>query len=255
MERFGDVSLTVDADHVATVEIHRPPNNFEDGDLLYDLAQAYRAVDADAECRAIVLCSEGKHFCAGGQFGNSSRHDRPGPERFDDVAVLFGSRVPVVSAVQGAAVGAGLGMACSADFRVAAPEARFAANFSRLGFHHGFGLTVTLPMIVGQQATLDLLYTGRRVKGDEALALGLADRLVPLAGLRAAAHDLAAEIARSAPIAVQAIKATMRGTLAADVRAAIDHEAAVQDQHRATNDWREGLAAMNERRDPVFTGT
>ena len=80
--------------------------------------------------------------------------------------------------------------------------ARFSANFARLGFHHGFGLSATLPPLVGQQQALELLYSGRRVDGETAHRIGLADRLVTLGGLRAEAHALAAEIAASAPLAV-----------------------------------------------------
>jgi enoyl-CoA hydratase/carnithine racemase len=99
--------------------------------------------------------------------------------------------LPVVAAVQGAAIGGGLGLAMAADLRVASPESRFAANFSLLGFHHGFGLTVTLPLAVGHQAALDLLYTGRRIDGTTAHRLGLCDTLVPPDQLRARATELA----------------------------------------------------------------
>ncbi|MDG2114436.1 MAG: enoyl-CoA hydratase/isomerase family protein, partial [Actinomycetota bacterium] len=159
---------------------------------------------------------------------------------------------PVVAAIQGAAVGGGLGVACFADFRVAAPEARFTANFARLGFHHGFGLTVSLPGLVGQQKALELLLTGARIKGEEAVAIGLADRLAPLDGLRDAAHEFAAEIAGSAPLAVESIRLTMRGHMADAIKAATDHEKEEQDRLRTTDDWKEGVSAMNERRTPNF---
>src|SRR5436190_836811 len=83
----------------------------------------------------------------------------------------------------------------AADFGVASAESRFWANFARLGFHHGFGMTVTLPAVVGQQVALDLLFTGRRVRGEEALELGLCDRLVSTDRIRHEAHTFATEIA------------------------------------------------------------
>ena len=141
------------------------------------------------------------------------------------------------------------------DFRIAAPEARFTANFARLGFHHGFALSETLPAIVGQQRALELLYTGRRIDGEEAARIGLADRVVPLADLRREANDLAAEIAASAPLAVASIRQTMRGDIAKRVRAATDRELVEQDRLQQTNDWREGVKAMADRRTPDFTGT
>jgi enoyl-CoA hydratase/carnithine racemase len=142
----------------------------------------------------------------------------------------------------------------AADFRLAAPEARFAANFARLGFHHGFGLSVTLPLVAGHQTALELLYTGRRIDGEEAVRLGIADRLVPADELRAAAVAFATEIATSAPLAVRSIRETMRGHLAGQVRDALARERSEQDRLTATKDWREGVAAMAERRTPAFTG-
>jgi enoyl-CoA hydratase/carnithine racemase len=253
--RFGDVSVTADADLVATVEIHRPPNNHFDLALIAALADAFEAIDRDGGCRAIVLRSEGKHFCAGADFSRRAGGVTAGPRHLYEEAIrLFEARTPVVAAVQGAAVGGGLGLALSADFRVASPESRFAANFARLGFHHGFGLTVTLPAIVGQQRALELLYTGRRVPGEEALRIGLCDRLAPAEELRAGAHALAAEIAASAPLAVRSIRETMRGDLAGRVRAALDRERSEQERLNLTEDFREGVLATAERREPRFSG-
>jgi enoyl-CoA hydratase/carnithine racemase len=140
------------------------------------------------------------------------------------------------------------------DFRVAVPEARFSANFARLGFHQGFGLSVTLPRLVGQQRAMELLYTGRRVPGEEALAIGLCDRLVALEDVREEAHALAVEIAISAPLAVDSIRETLRGDLAGEIRRATDREKAEQERLQTTEDFREGVRAMGERRQPEFRG-
>jgi 2-(1,2-epoxy-1,2-dihydrophenyl)acetyl-CoA isomerase len=251
------LTVALGEDFVATVELHRPPDNYFDRALISALADAYQALDADPGCRAIVLCAEGKHFCAGanltGRSGGGDDGDNLGVGSLYREAIrLFEAATPVVAAVHGAAIGGGLGLACSADFRVGCPEARFAANFARLGFHHGFGLSVTLPAIVGQQRSLELLYTGRRIGGEEAARIGLCDRLVTAGQVRAAAHALAAEIAGSAPLAVRSIRATMRGQLAGQVRAATAREGAEQDRLRETADWREGVRAMAERRAPRF---
>jgi 2-(1,2-epoxy-1,2-dihydrophenyl)acetyl-CoA isomerase len=251
---FGDVSVWPGGDLVAIVEIGRPPDNFFDAGLITSLADAYAWLDGQPEFRAAVLCSDGKHFCAGADFtGRSGRSGTGGAkELYAAAARLFEARTPVVAAVQGAAVGGGLGLACAADFRVASPQARFCANFARLGLHHGFALTVTLPAIVGEQRALDLLCTGRRVGGEEAARIGLADRLADPEGLRAAAHELAAEIAAGAPLAVRSIRATMRGTLADRARAAMDTELAEQDRLRQTADFAEGIRASAQRRPPRF---
>ena len=256
--QFGDVSAEVGDDFVAEVEIHRPPNNFFDAGLIKNIADAYEHLQA-GPCRAIVLCSEGKHFCAGADFhGESDAEALPeegAADLYRQAVRLFEAELPVVAAVQGAAIGGGLGVACSADFRLAAPEARFAANFSRLGFHPGFGLSVTLPGIVGQQAALELLYTGRRISGEEARSIGLCDRLVDLPDLRLAARSLAAEIAAAAPLAVRSIRRTMRGHLAEQVAHITRHEDAEQLRLRTTADFAEGTKASLERRAPNFTGT
>jgi enoyl-CoA hydratase/carnithine racemase len=258
MQQFGDVSVDIGADHVAVVEIHRPPDNFFDVRLIRSLAEAYTTLDADDSCRAILLCSEGKHFCAGADFSGQSGADALPEEGaaslYREAVRLFRAETPVVAAVQGAAVGGGLGLACSTDFRVGAPEARFSANFARLGFHQGFGLSVTLPAIVGNQRALELLYTGRRIPGEEAHRIGLCDRLVPLDEVRAAAHQFAGDIAASGPLAIRAIRQTMRGQLADAVAAATDREDAEQIRLRATEDFREGTRAMVERRTPQFSG-
>ncbi len=251
---MSDVTVAVDDGHVATVEIHRPPANYFDAALIRELADAYEALDADAGCRAIVLCSEGKHFCAGANFGAASSPAEEPRSLYREGLRLFAAATPVVAAVQGAAVGGGLGLALSADFRVASPGSRFSANFSKLGFHHGFGLSVTLPALAGQQTALDLLLTGRRVRGEEAHALGLCDRLVGDDEVRSAAHTLAAELAQSAPLAVRSIRETLRMGLLERLEAALEREASEQDRLRDTEDFREGVSASLERRTPEFGG-
>lgn len=261
-QKFGDVAVDVHDDHVAVTEIGRPPDNYFDAALIGALADAYEWADTQAGARAIVLCSAGKHFCAGADFTGRSTDsgarqastDNYAGDLYAQAARLFRARLPVVAAVQGAAVGGGLGLACSADFRVASPAARFAANFARLGLHQGFGLSVTLPAIIGQQHANLMLFTGRRVKGEEAVALGLADLLADPDVLRPAAYELAAEIAASAPLAVRSIRATQRAGLADRVTAAMAAELAEQDQLRQTADFAEGVRATAERRLPRFEG-
>jgi 2-(1,2-epoxy-1,2-dihydrophenyl)acetyl-CoA isomerase len=252
---FGDVSLAID-EHVATAEIHRPPHNFFDAGLIGSLADAYVAA-AEAGARSIVLCSEGKNFCAGADFTGRSSADRVGGgggarELYDAALRLFDAPLPVVAAVQGAAVGGGLGLACSADFRVASPVARFCANFSRLGLHQGFALSATLPAILGQQRAWDLLYTGRRVDGEEAVAIGLADRMDDEP--RAAARELAGQLAEAGPLAVRAIRTTMRAGLAGLAQDAMARELVEQEKLWATADFAEGVKATAERRTPKFEG-
>jgi enoyl-CoA hydratase/carnithine racemase len=141
-----------------------------------------------------------------------------------------------------------------ADFRVTCPEGRFTANFNRLGFHPGFGLSVTLPRLVGIQKANLLFFTGRRVNGQEALDMGLADLLVPQSEVREQAMKLAKEIAVSAPLSVQSTRATMRQGLVEALQKAVAHESIEQNWQFKTEDFKEGVKAMTERREPNFQG-
>jgi 2-(1,2-epoxy-1,2-dihydrophenyl)acetyl-CoA isomerase len=247
-----DVTVEQDGTHVGVVRLHRPPNNYFDTGLLEAVAGAYEELGRSDWCRAVVLTSEGRHFCAGLDFAGNAGQDIAALYRA--ALRLFAAPLPVVAAVQGAAIGGGCGLALSADFRVATPESRFSANFARLGFHHGFALTVTLPAVVGRQAAADLLYTGRRLGGEEALALGLVDRLAGEGDLLAQATGYADELAASGPLAVRSIRATLRGDLVEEARRAMDHECAEQNRLRQTADFAEGVRATAERRTPSFRG-
>jgi 2-(1,2-epoxy-1,2-dihydrophenyl)acetyl-CoA isomerase len=249
-----DVSVQIDeSTHVATVEMRRRPNNFFDYDVLSWMVEAIEQL-ADLDIRAIVLCSEGKNFCAGADFsGASGSVRREGAPHIYNLAIrLFEQPIPLIAAVQGAAVGGGLGLALAADFRIATPTSRFSANFSMLGFHPGFGISITLPMVVGNQVALDLLYTARRVDGVRAQQIGLCDALADEADLRARATAFAHEIASAAPLAVRAIRQTLRGSMVEQVRAALQHERAEQERLQSTADFREGLVAARERRPAIF---
>lgn len=256
MAKFGSFpDITVDVeDYVATVEINRPPNNFFDKELINAIADAFEALDETPDCRSIVLCAEGKHFCAGNDFSQPDSDVSTGgtTHLYKDAVRIFHAEKPVICAVQGAAVGGGLGVAMVGDFRVAAPEARFVANFTLLGFHPGFGLTHTLPRVIGLQNASRMFYTGWRVTGDQALKIGLADELVPLDQVRGRAVSLAREIAAAAPLATRATRATLRAGLADAVAKTTDHELAEQNRLCATEDFKEGIKAVGEHRPGNF---
>jgi len=250
--------------HVALVEIRRPPNNFFDIPLIQEIAGAFESFDDDIDIRAVVLAAQGKAFCAGANYGDGStldaqgrRPNEPGPgvaPLYVEGNRLFRTKKPIIAAVHGAAVGGGLGLAMVADFRVTCPEARFCANFTRLGFHPGFGLTVTLPAVIGETKAALMFYTSRRVTGEEAYAMGLADVLVPQREVRDAAIKLAGEISENSPLGLIASRTTMRGDIADRVRKATDHELEEQTRLRETEDFKEGVKAVFERRRPNFKG-
>ncbi|MET7897335.1 enoyl-CoA hydratase/isomerase family protein [Streptomyces mirabilis] len=253
----SDLSVVL-RDRVGLLELRRPPANFFDEQLIGQLVDAARELDDDPRCRALVLASTGKHFCAGADFGAGGgfEQDRVAvSERLYRRAVqLFEIGTPMIAAVQGAAVGGGLGLACAADFRVADRSSRFVANFAMLGFHHGFGLSVTLPDLVGRRVAADLLMTGRRVGGEEAVHIGLADRLSEPGLQRETALEWARSLAAAAPLAVRSIRATLRADMATRVREALEHELVEQTRLWATRDCAEGIEASLERRAPVFRG-
>jgi len=257
-ERYGEVSARRDG-HVAVLEIDRPPHNHVTVELMASLADALAVVDAERDLRASVLAAAGKSFCAGADFSAPASVGGSPQGGINELYVqavrLFSAKKPIVAAIQGAAIGAGLGLALVADFRIAAPEARFSSNFVKLGFHPGFGISYTLPRLIGTQKAALMCLTGRRIKAEEALAWGLVDDIAPLEGLRKAALALAREIAENAPLAVEATRATLRGELAAAVKSQTDTEFVIQSALRKTADFAEGIRAVAERRPGNFTGT
>lgn len=237
---------------VGTVSFARGRDNYFDIALLEAIAEAVEQLAADG-ARAVVLRSRAKHFCAG--FDVTRRGSVGERHLYEVVPRLFRLPVPTVAAVHGAAIGGGLGLAMACDFRVATPGALFAANFARLGFSHGFGLTVTLPAVVGTQRAAEMLYTGLRLDADEALATGLCDRLAHApAGLDDRATTLAAAIAGSAPLAVATIRTALRGNLLATIEQTLAAERADQERLMTTADFREGIRALRDRRNPEFVG-
>src|SRR5436305_741537 len=217
MSKFTDIAVEKHG-HVGSIEIQRPPLNFFDISLINQIADALEEFDRDIEIRASVLAAQGKAFCAGANFNDPARQEQEARAAKGDPADslgqinhlyiqavrIFRNKKPIVAAVHGAAIGGGLGLAVSADFRVTCPEARFAANFTKLGFHPGFGLTATLPELVGKNNAELIFYTSRRVTGEEATRMGLANLCVPQDQVRAEAMKLAAEIAECSPLALAA---------------------------------------------------
>ena len=254
MKDYEDISINLNG-NIATVTIQRPPNNFFDYLLIQQIADALEELDEETDCRVIILASEGKNFCAGANFSQDKEmmnKSNPYAKLYKEAVRLFRTKKPIIAAVQGAAVGGGLGLALAADFRVASADSKFSANFAKLGFHQGFGSSVTLPRIVGQQNAAMMLYTAKRVKGEEALALGLVDYLVPASELLIRANEFASEIASSAPMAVESIRATVRGDLADQVEEIVTWELSEQIRLQSSNDFKEGIAASLERRDAKF---
>jgi enoyl-CoA hydratase/carnithine racemase len=256
VKQFDELAIEMQG-HVAVVEIQRPPYNFFSFALLRSLADAFEYLDNDPECRAIVLASSGKTFCAGADFSEAeglfdADAEINGMKLYEQAVRLFSCKKTVVGAIHGAAIGGGLGLALVPDFRVVCPETRLAANFVQLGVHAGFGLTFTLPRLIGEQKASLLLCSGRRINGEQAYAWGMAEVLTTQNEVRAKAIELATEIAVLAPLAVESTKATLRIGFIDQFKQQVQREFAEQTRLAKTADHQEGKLSVKERRPGNF---
>lgn len=246
---------------VGEIVLDRPDNrNSMTPELLTAFAAAVAQARDDRQARCVIVRGEGRCFSAGADFKATLQYgDEPLPhERSFAMYRPFLSvreiAVPVVGALNGHAVGGGFGLALMADIRVANREAKYGANFARLGLGAGMGITYVLPRLVGVSRAAELLFTGRLIDGDEAARIGLVSEAVAPDEVLPRARALADEIARCAPLAVRAIKEAMyRGLDWAPAEAA-RLEAPIQAETLATEDAAEGMAALLEKREPKFRG-
>jgi enoyl-CoA hydratase/carnithine racemase len=254
-------------DGVATITLNRPENR---NSMTPDLMAAFRSAVADAAAdralRAVVLTGRGASFCAGADFrtaspvpGDASESPAlPDYERlyatYEPFLEVFDLPMPVVAAMNGHAVGGGFGLALVCDLRVANREARYGANFARLGFHSGMAISHLLPRIVGVPLAADLLFTGRLVTGAEAAAIGLVHQALAPEEVLDAARTKARAIAACAPEAVRLLKRSLYRDAGWDPRTAARAEAFAQAATMRSEDAREGIRALLEKREPKFTG-
>ena len=241
-------------DYTAYIKINRPPHNFFDTKLISQIADILEEMDKEIHCRSIILSSEGKNFCAGADFSKSNftNGDNIYENLYKQALRLFRTDKPIIASIQGAAIGGGLGVALAADFRITCKEAKFSANFGKLGFHQGFGTTITLPRVVGSQKAKLMLLTSQRINGVEAYNIGLADYLVEHSELINKAIILSKEINTSGPLAIKAIRNTLNKGLADKLEEAVKIEAREQNILRGTSDFKEGINASINRREPIF---
>jgi enoyl-CoA hydratase/carnithine racemase len=247
---------------VGVVAMNRPDNrNSMTAELLDAFAAASAAARGDREARCVVVVGSGSCFSAGADFkaqvqrGAEARlpHERS-YAMYEPFLSILDIEVPVIAAMNGHAVGGGFGLALLCDVRIACRDSKYGANFCRLGLAPGLGISYLLPRLVGASRAAELLYTGRLIGGEEVAAIGLASRALESAAVLPAALDLAREIAAAAPLAVRATKRAMLDGLGWDVRRAAWREAFAQAATVATDDFREGVAALLDKREPRFEG-
>jgi len=246
---------------VGVITLDRPDNrNSMTPELLDAFAAASAAAHADSSIRCLLVTGTGSCFSAGADFksvlqreSGAAPHERS-YAMYEPFLSLLDIEVPIIGALNGHAVGGGFGLALVCDIRIGALEAKYGANFVKIGLAPGMAISYMLPRLCGLAHANELLLTGKLIGGSEAAELGILNRAVPAANVLPEAMTIADEIASNAPIAVRATKAAIRRGLALDVREAARAEAVVQAETVATDDCREGVAALLAKRPPVFTG-
>jgi len=251
------------AEHVATITFNRPEQRNALSPVMLDgLAAGVRSAQADDAVRVLVITGAGRAFCAGGDTkamaevaGGPVPASREQVGQIQEVQLLLRRfPKPVIAAVNGAAYGAGLDLACAADFRLAAETARFCEVYVRLGLAPGGGGAWLLPRIVGLTHALDMILSGEPIDAETALRIGLVSRVVPAADLAVATRDFARRFVLSAPRGVQVAKRALYRGLEMSLEAALDFVRPQIAALRQTEDHKEGLRALKERRLPRFEG-
>ena len=247
---------------IAILQLNRPDNrNSMTPELLDGFAQAVRDVRAMPDVRCVVVTGTGACFSAGADFRSQIQRDSGhlvSPERsaamYDPFLSLGDVEVPVLGALQGHAVGGGFGLSLMTDMRIVAEDAKYGANFARLGLHAGMAISYLLPRLTGVPRACELLFTGRLFSGREGVEMGLFLRAVPADQVLAETMALAEQIAQSAPIAVRMMKKSIYQGLGWDPRTAAWREAFAQAATVETDDAKEGVAALLAKRPPQFRG-
>ena len=256
-------SLLVDrrAGGLVVLTLNNPERrNALDPPLAQALLDATADLRADQSARCVVITGAGRAFCSGADLGALNPQGHPGPlarrERLGDFYRVFLDirrlPMPVVGAVNGAAVGAGLNLALCCDVRIAARSARFGATFVRLGIHAGGGATYLLTRLVGPALAAELLFSGELIDADRALWLRLVNRVVDDSELMNAAVAMATTIAANSPQAVRATKRTLGVAVDSSFAATLEVEALAQAITQESADAAEGWAAFQQKRAPNF---
>ena len=258
---MSDAVLYATQGHVGVITLNRPDNrNSMTPELLDAFATASATAKADASIRALVVTGTGNCFSSGADFKSTLQRDSGASPAEKSYAMyvpflsLLDIEVPVIAALNGHTVGGGFGLSLVCDIRIGARDAKYGANFVKLGLAPGMSISYLLPRLIGVARANELLFAGRLVEGPEAEALGILNRAVPTPDVLPVAMELAKTIAGNAPLAVRATKAAIRAGLAMTIREAAREEADAQAMTIGTDDAKEGIAALLEKRTPKFTG-
>jgi len=266
MSEYADLLYEVE-DNIATITLNRPDRlNAISGPMLGSFSQAFRDADLDSNVRVIILTGSGRGFCAGldlkdlsaGTGIGANGGGGLGSAKFDlagsPPVVLHTTDKPVICALNGPAAGYGMDIALGADIRIASTQAKLAAITSKRGILPESGGTWLLPRLIGWPKATEIAFRGVTLGAEECLELGLVNKVVPHDELMAESRKMAAEIAANAPLAVQATKRMMRMGLEETFEANVHHVFLQLLPLFGSADFREGVAAFMERREPQFTG-
>lgn len=248
-------------DGIAEIRFNRPHRLNAVTQQLYDeLNQALAAVEADPDARVVLLTGEGRAFCVGADL----KEHKVGRTAFDRRQYLQGEQIvckrlmqlgkPVVAAVNGYALGAGAEMAIASDFLLMAESAQIGLPEISIGNFLGGGVTWLLPRLVGLAKARELVFLGERIKGEEAVRIGLASRVLPDEGFIDAARAFAQKLATKAPLSMRLAKEQLNMSAERTLDAALIAELEGMTFVGTTQDWQEGVDAFAEKRTPVFKG-
>lgn len=251
-------------DTVATLTLNRPDvRNAMTAEMGRCVEAAVARINAMSDVRVVVVTGAGRAFSSGGDLVSLAKDaglgaagdGLGGGANFYSLYLSIGRLdVPSIAAINGHAIGAGLCFALACDLRVMHDQAKVGMTFVKIGIHPGMAATWNLPRIVGPSHAADLLYTGRLVDAREALAMGLVNRIAADDTFAATVGEMAQSIAANGPIAVRALKQTLRGSATRTLEEAIVREADTQAKTFETDDAREGISAVKAKREPRFTG-
>jgi enoyl-CoA hydratase/carnithine racemase len=256
----GFVTRSIDAYGIATLTLNDEGNlNAMSEEMAREFSAAVVALKNESRVRAVIVTGAGKAFSAGGHLSMleakramSGEANRVAMQAFYDAFLcILNLKVPLIAALNGAAIGAGLCLACACDVRVASADAKLGFTFLKLGLHPGMGATFLVPRIVGRSMATELLLTSRVIDANEALRIGLVSRICARDTVVQEAHNIAKEMLYCGPEASAQLLETMRGDMS-QLANALNREALCQSINYAGIEFAEGLAAVKEKRSPNF---